>query len=54
MVARLKLQNVFSGRGYVPKPYSPRQLLAKIREYLPLEVARRHGRGVAGLEPIGP
>jgi two-component system cell cycle response regulator DivK len=21
--------------GYVPKPYSPRQLLAKIREYLP-------------------
>jgi two-component system cell cycle response regulator DivK len=23
---------------YVPKPYSPRQLLAKIREYLPLEV----------------
>jgi two-component system, cell cycle response regulator DivK len=39
---------------YVPKPYSPRQLLAKIREYLPLEVARRHGRGVAGLEPIGP
>jgi two-component system cell cycle response regulator DivK len=24
--------------GYVPKPYSPRQLLAKIREYLPVEV----------------
>ncbi len=23
--------------GYVPKPYSPRQLLAKIREYLPVE-----------------
>jgi two-component system, cell cycle response regulator DivK len=22
--------------GYVPKPYSPRQLLAKIREYLPV------------------
>ena len=22
--------------GYVPKPYSPRQLLAKIREYLPM------------------
>jgi two-component system, cell cycle response regulator DivK len=21
--------------GYIPKPYSPRQLLAKIREYLP-------------------
>jgi two-component system cell cycle response regulator DivK len=23
---------------YVPKPYSPRQLLAKIREYLPVEL----------------
>ena len=25
---------------YVPKPYSPRLLLAKIREYLPVEVAK--------------
>jgi two-component system cell cycle response regulator DivK len=25
---------------YVPKPYSPRQLLAKIREHLPLEVTK--------------
>ena len=25
---------------YVPKPYSPRVLLAKIREYLPAEVAK--------------
>jgi two-component system cell cycle response regulator DivK len=25
---------------YVPKPYSPRQLLAKIREYLALEVIK--------------
>jgi two-component system, cell cycle response regulator DivK len=26
--------------GYVPKPYSPRQLLAKIREYLPVEMIK--------------
>jgi two-component system cell cycle response regulator DivK len=26
--------------GYVPKPYSPRLLLAKIREYLPAEVTK--------------
>jgi two-component system cell cycle response regulator DivK len=26
--------------AYVAKPFSPRQLLAKIREYLPAEVAK--------------
>src|SRR6202165_3372891 len=26
--------------GYVPKPYSPRLLLAKIREYLPVEAGK--------------
>ena len=26
--------------GYVPKPYSPRLLLAKVREYLPVEGAK--------------
>jgi two-component system cell cycle response regulator DivK len=26
--------------GYVPKPYSPRVLLAKIREYLPVEASK--------------
>ena len=26
--------------GYVAKPFSPRELLAKVREYLPLEVGK--------------
>jgi two-component system cell cycle response regulator DivK len=26
--------------GYIPKPYSPRMLLAKIKEYLPLEASK--------------
>jgi two-component system cell cycle response regulator DivK len=26
--------------GYVPKPYSPRVLLAKIKEYLPVEAGK--------------
>jgi two-component system, cell cycle response regulator DivK len=39
---------------YVPKPYSPRQLLAKIREYLPVspEIMSEHSGGAVrtGLE----
>ena len=27
--------------AYIPKPYSPRQLLAKVREYLPSPVPTR-------------
>jgi two-component system cell cycle response regulator DivK len=26
--------------GYIPKPYSPRVLLAKVKEYLPLEASK--------------
>jgi two-component system, cell cycle response regulator DivK len=31
--------------GYIPKPYSPRQLLAKVREYLPSHAPTRIGSG---------